>query len=274
MRIGGCSFAFGPKQLEEAARIVQQLGFQTVDLGVCLGNTQINPFEASEHPEAVADRVNRTLDRLKLLPGECFVLDFGQPINHPDPMIRSETRKRFGPLTRFAKLVGCPSIMLIPGIVYEHLGREASYDLSVKELRELCQIANDNQIRMNIEPCEPSIVQDPRDAARICRDVPGLGLTLDYSHFIDPGYSQSEVEALHPFARHFHARQAARGKRVETVERGTVDFQRIFSLLKRDNYQGIVAVEYVDCQTTRDCGVDVWVETPKMKSELERLIHL
>lgn len=274
MRIGGCSFAFGPKPLEEAAQIIRELGFQVIDLGVCLGNTQVNPHEAAERPIAVADRVNRILGELDLLPGECFVLDFGQPINHPDPGVRSETRRRFKPLTRFARLVGCPSIMLIPGIVYEHLGQKASYDLSVKELRELCQIADDNQIQMNIEPCEPSVVQDPRDAARICSDVPGLGLTLDYSHFIDPGYSQSEVEALHPFARHFHARQAARGKRVERVERGTIDFPRILRLLERDNYQGIIAVEYVECETTRECGVDVWIETPKMKSELERLINL
>ena len=96
-------------------------------------------------------------------------------------------------------------------------------------------------------------------------------MTLDYSHFVDPGYSQREVEKLHPFARHFHARQAKRGKRVEKVEKGTIDFHRILSLLRRDQYQGVIAVEYVECETTRLCGVDVWVETPKMKSELERL---
>jgi sugar phosphate isomerase/epimerase len=97
---------------------------------------------------------------------------------------------------------------------------------------------------------------------------------LDYSHFIDPGYPQSQVEPLHAFARHFHARQAARGKRAETVEKGSIDFHRILSLLKRERYQGIIAVEYVECQTTRECGVDVWEETRKMKSELERLMNL
>jgi len=273
MRIGGCSFAFGPRPLEGAGQIIRQLGFEVIDLGVCFGNTQINPFEASDDPEAVSDRVRQTLERLKLQPGECFVLDFGQPINHPDKMMRSETRRRFRPLARFASLAGCPSIMLIPGVVHEQLGREASYELSVEELRELCLMADDNRIQLNIEPCDSSVAQTPQDAVRLCRDVPGLGLTLDYSHFIDPGYVQAEVEALHPFARHFHARQAVRGKRVEAVERGSIDFQRILSLLKRDNYQGIIAVEYVECETTRQCGVDVWTETPKMKSELERLME-
>lgn len=274
MRIGGCSFAFGPKPLEQAAQIVREFGFQVMDLGVCLGNTQIDPYEAAERPAAVADRVNRILADLDLQPGECFVLDFGQPINHPHPAVRSETRRRFKPLTRFARLVGCPSVMLIPGVVHESWDWQASYDLAVRELRILCEMAEENLVHLNIEACEPSIVQDPRQAADLCRDVPGLGLTLDYSHFIDPGYSQSEVEPLHPFARHFHARQAARNKRVESVEKGSIDFERIVSLLKRDGYPGIIAVEYVECQTTRDCGVDVWKETPRMKSELERLIGL
>ena len=61
MRIGGCTFAFGPKPLEDACRSLKEFGFRIVDLGVCLGNTQVNPFDASENPGAIADRVNRCL---------------------------------------------------------------------------------------------------------------------------------------------------------------------------------------------------------------------
>ena len=85
MRVGGCTFAFGPKPLEEACRSLKELGFRIVDLGVCLGNTQINPFDASENPGAVADTVNRCLDDLGLERGECFVLDFGQPFHTDMP---------------------------------------------------------------------------------------------------------------------------------------------------------------------------------------------
>ncbi|MEW5977689.1 MAG: sugar phosphate isomerase/epimerase family protein [Acidobacteriota bacterium] len=271
MRIGGCSFAFGPKPLAEAARILKGFGFQTVDLGACLGNTQVNPFEASGHPQETADTVNRCLDDLELERGECFVLDFGEPLNHPDPEVRRETQTRFKPLARFARLAGFRSVMLIPGIVHHSLGREKSYELAATELGVLCRIAEDEGVLLNIEPCEPSVIQDPGDVARMCEEVAGLGLTLDYSHFIDPGYRQSEVEVLHRYARHFHARQAAPGKRVETVAQGTIDFKRVVSLLEQARYEGIVAVEYVECETTRQCGVDVWQETPLMRAELVRL---
>lgn len=254
--------------------MVHEFGFEIIDLGVCLGNTQIHPVQASEKPERTASEAMRVLDRMSLQPDECFVLDFGEPINHPDESVRKETRRRFPGLVKFASLVGCRSIMLIPGIVHPSLEKDKSFDLSVRELRELVKISSDDGVLLNVEPCEPSVAQAPQDAIRLCQEVPGLGLTLDYSHFIDPGYQQSELEPLHRFARHFHARQAARGKRVETVEKGTIDFSRIISLLRRLNYEGTLAVEYVDCDVTTQCGVNVLEETPKMKAELEKLIGL
>jgi len=254
--------------------MMHEFGFKLIDLGVCLGNTQIHPVQASERPERTASEVIGILERMSLQPDECFVLDFGEPINNPDESVRKETRRRFPGLVKFASLVGCRSIMLIPGVVDFSLGKQKSFDLSVLELRELVKISRDDGVLLNIEPCEPSVAQDPQDAIRLCEEVPGLGLTLDYSHFIDPGYHQSVVEPLHRFAQHFHARQATRGKRVETVEKGTIDFSRIISLLRHLNYQGTLAVEYVDCDTTTQCGVNVLEETPKMKAELEKLMSL
>lgn len=274
MKIGGCSFAFGPRRLEEAASILATFGFQVIDLGVCsTPNAQVDPIEAAGDPDRLADQVLNTLEPWGFELNECFFLDFGDPVNHPDPEIRARTRRLFPGLVRFARKIGCASIMLIPGVVHAELGRHKSFQLSVKELRALVGIANDAGLALNIEACEPSVAEDPQEALRICREVPGLGLTLDYSHFVDPGHSQDDVEPLHAYARHFHIRQAAPGKRVETVEEGTIDFGRIFELLRSSSYNGVVAVEYVDCDETTACGVDVMVETPRMKREIERLLQ-
>jgi len=37
MKVGGCSFSFGPSRLDVAAQTLKGLGFDTIDLGVCLG---------------------------------------------------------------------------------------------------------------------------------------------------------------------------------------------------------------------------------------------
>lgn len=273
MRIGGCSFAFGSRSLEDTARILNNFGFEVVDLGVCsTENAQVQPVQAAKDPDRWADYVRSILEPWGLSLNECFVLDFGEPINHPDPAVRLRTRRLFPGLVRFARLVGCSSIMLIPGVVHAEIGEEQSYGLAVEELGKLVSMASDGDLFLNIEACQPSVADRPQDAFRLCRDVPGLGLTLDYSHFIDPGFAQSEVEQLHPDSRNFHIRQAAPEKRVETVEQGTIDFQRVIDLLNESGYGGVLAVEYVDCAETTACGVDVMTETPKMKKELQRLL--
>lgn len=272
IEIGGCSFSFGPKPLREALQLVKTLGFEVVDLGICPGNTQIHPVVAATEPERYAAEVNELLQEFNLQPDECFVLDFGQPINDPHDSVRQRTRNLFRGIARFASLTRCQSIMLIPGIVYPKIGPEQSFELAVTELRELVIMSQDAGVQLNIEPCEPSIAEDPRDAARLCAKVVGLGLTLDYSHFIDPGYGQASVEPLHQFATHFHARQAAAGKRVEAVDKGTIDFKRVVKLLRQQNYKGVIAVEYVDCEVTSKCGVDVMKETVKMRNQLTELL--
>jgi sugar phosphate isomerase/epimerase len=270
--IGGCSFSFGPRPLREALQILKDLGFDIADLGVCWGNTQVHPVQAAENPEGTALEVIEALREMSMRPEECFVLDFGEPINHPEDRVRRRTQLLFRGMVRFASLVGFRSIMLIPGIVHPSLGRQKSFELSVRALRELVKMSDDAGMLLNVEPCEPSVAEDPQDAMRLCEEVPRLGLTLDYSHFIDPGYDQSSVEPLHRFTRHVHARQAAPGKRVETVDKGTIDFKRITSLLRQQEFKGVVAVEYVDCEVTTQCGVNVMEETIKMKAELARLM--
>lgn len=272
IQLGGCSFSFGPMPLEPALRIVKGLGFRIVDLGVCPGNPQIHPVAAALEPDRCAGEAVNALDQLELQPDECFVMDFGEPINHPSDEVRRRNRKLFRGLLRFASLARCRSIMLLPGTVHRELGKERSFATAVRELREMARMSQDAGIQLNVEPCEPSIAQHPQCAADLCEQVAGLGLTLDYSHFIDPGYDQSSVEPLHRFAKHFHARQAAPGKRVEAADQGSIDFKRIISLLKQQNFHGVVAVEYVDCEITRNCGVDVMKETARMRAELAALI--
>lgn len=272
IEIGGCSFSFGPKPLRQALQLVKDLGFRIVDLGVCPGNTQIHPITAATEPERCAAEATDLLQNFGLRPEECFVLDFGEPINHPSDRVRERTRELFRGLTKFASLTECRSVMLIPGIVHPEIGSEQSFALAVGELRELVAISQDAGLQLNIEACEPSIAESPQDALRLCQKVPGLGLTLDYSHFVDPGYSQASVEPLQRYATHFHIRQAAPGKRVEKVDKGVIDFQRVLTLAQQQDYDGVMAVEYVDCEVTSNCGVDVTEETIKMKSQLARLL--
>ena len=48
----------------------------------------------------------------------------------------------------------------------------------------------------------------------------------------------------------------------------------MIELLRAEHYEGVLAVEYVECAQTSECGVDALAETPKMKRELELLLGI
>ena len=56
----------------------------------------------------------------------------------------------------------------------------------------------------------------------LVQNVPGLTLTLDYTHFTRAGLPDSAIEPLVAHASHFHARGARRGARVPVRDEGTI----------------------------------------------------
>ena len=61
-----------------------------------------------------------------------------------------------------------------------------------------------------------SIVSEPLAAARLIEAVPGLTLTLDYTHFTRLGMADREIEPLVKYASHFHVRGAHEGRLQES----------------------------------------------------------
>ncbi len=70
------------------------------------------------------------------------------------------------------------------------------------------QTASAQGITFSIEAHVGSIVPTPASAARLVQSVPGLTLTLDYTHFTRAGLPDQDVEPLIAHASHFHARGA------------------------------------------------------------------
>ena len=274
-RIAGATFSFGDLDLEAAARVVRELGFDLVDVGAGWSNYhQIMPQEAVDDPDGQADRVRRVMDEHGLGISELFIMHFGKPINHPDPQVRAWTRGMFDGITTFACKAGFESVMMIPGHVHDELGQtsEAAFATSVEELRGMVAVAGEKQLGCNIEPCMGSIAEQPADATRLVEEVPGLGLTLDYAHQVQLGLGHEEIEVLHPLARHFHAKQSAPGAFQARPDEGSIDFGRLMRKLEADRYDGVICVEFVTQQELLDAGWDFRRETARLKQILEEAL--
>jgi len=275
IRIAGATFSFGDLTLEESAEVLREIGFNLADVGAGWNRyDQIMPQEAVDNPDQQAQRLQRVMGRNGLGVSELFITHFGKPINHPDPDVRTWTRGMYEGITTFAQKAGFESVMMIPGHVHNELGQtaEEAFETSVTELKALVAVAAEKGLCCNIEPCVGSIAERPVDAVRLVQAVPGLGLTLDYAHQVQLGLGHEEIEVLHPYARHVHAKQSAPGAFQARADEGVIDFGRIIRKLKADNYDGVVCVEFVTKQELLDAGWDFKRETARLKEILDEAL--
>lgn len=267
MKLACMTFSVGPGSLAETLETIRRLGLECIDLATgSLGQQQVDRLKAATEPREQAAWVRKELVKFGMDVSEVFVLNFGDPINHPDLASRERTRELFEGIATFSREIGAESIMMIPGPVHEEIGAEESFRLSVEELRALRDMSAAQGLQLNIEPHYPSLAQSPDGTIRLCEAVPGLKLTLDYSHFVAQGYDQGAVEPLHAYASHFHARQAKQGNRNAPRAEGTIDFHRLVNKLQADRWEGTICLEY------EPHDLDAYAESLWLKEDLERFM--
>ena len=249
MRLTCTSFSFPLLSLEDAAKAIALMRIPLMDLSAYEGWVHIQPHEIEANPQQQADRVRRAVEEAGLQGLADMITQFGvsfrdRPINTPDPATREANRQRFRAMLTFCKAAGIPGITVLPGVVWEDLGPDRSYELARAELTYMAQLAGDAGLRLSTEAHRESVVEPIDRAIQLVHEVPGLRLTLDYTHFVSAGVPVEEVHRLIPFAAHFHARQGAPGKLQADHWEGTLDYPDIVRRLKAAGYQGAITVEY------------------------------
>jgi sugar phosphate isomerase/epimerase len=237
------------------------------------------PSAIEADPAGQAARVRRAIDAAGLSGCADMITQLGtsfrdRPINSPDPAVREANRRRFRAMLEFARQAGVPGITVLPGVVHADLGRERSFDLAVAELGVYVGMAREAGVRLSTEAHRESVVE-PLSVERtleLVERVPGLLLTLDYSHFVSAGVAEREVDRLIPSTAHFHARQAAPGRVQADHWTGTLDFRTIVGKLKESGYNGAICVEYT-WQEWQGChDLDVVSESILLRDELLRYL--
>jgi sugar phosphate isomerase/epimerase len=250
------SFSFPLLSFERSLQAIALLEIPRFDVGAHEGASHIQPSEVEASPAVVADRIRRAADGAGLTASDFFPT-FGhgfrdRPVNTPDPLTQAANQHRFQAIVACARAIGASGITLLPGVVWPELGQERSMELSVAVLRELVPIAHDTGLRLSVEAHLESVAESPALAGELCASVPGLQLTLDYSHFVAGGHSVESVHPLVAHAGHFHARQAGPGRLQAGSKDGSLDFADIVRRLRAADFRGDVCVEYT-WQEWRDC---------------------
>jgi sugar phosphate isomerase/epimerase len=162
-------------------------------------------------------------------------------------------------------------VTILPGIRGD-ADRDEVFAVTADELRRYVSIGADNDLEVSIEAHVESVTDTPERTLAMLDAVPGLTLTLDYSHFIHPGFSQTDIEPLNAHARHFHVRQAARGRLAIEVGAGVIDHRRLLGDLAAAGFSGSLATEYVDAEWYDQNLVDTVAENAAMRDEIAGLL--
>jgi sugar phosphate isomerase/epimerase len=188
--------------------------------------------------------------------------------NHPEPARRRRARDWFLKALDYAAAAGAKHVTTLPGVNFEAESQAQSWQRCCDELAWRVDEARQRAIVFGVEAHVGSIASRPKEALRLVRDVPGLTLTLDYTHFTRAGLPDSAIEPLVRHASHFHARGARKGRLQASFRQNTIDYARVLRVMRTTGYKGYVGVEYVWIDWEHCNEVDNLSETIQLRDFL------
>ncbi len=252
-------FTFPLLPHEQVLRLIGMLEFEGVDIGLFENRSHLWPSCEFENVGASARRLKQKLADNGLQVADVFLqmdVDFAPyAVNQSDPARRQKAREWFLKTLEYAAECGCRHVTTLPGVHFETESYTDSLERAVAELAWRVEQASRYNIIFGVEAHVGSIVSDPESAERLVQQVPGLTLTLDYTHFARLGLPDAAVEPLVKYASHFHIRGARTGRLQESFARNAIDYRRVFEVMQATGYAGWLGIEYVwiDWEHCNEC---------------------
>jgi sugar phosphate isomerase/epimerase len=256
MFVACSTLCFSKEPLESALRHIAELEFDKIELAIVEEGAHLRPSEVAENPEAAMHRLR---NGPSLTPA-ALNLDFGA-LDPASPVLR----RRFEALCRMAKSLTV-AVLTIPAAP---IG--ASFEDEVKRLMTLAGYAMREGLVLAVETHSRTLTADPAVAVELCKAVPGLGVTLDPSHYIQGPHRGCDFDGLYPYVQNVHLRDTGKGPDEFQVRigQGEVEYGRIVNMLERHGYDRGLTVSILDHS---DNTFDSEVEVRKLKLLLESLI--
>lgn len=277
-RYACADFAFPLLPHRDVLRLIGMMGFDGVDIGLFEERSHIRPSGEFVNPAQRGAGLKKLAEDAGIVVADVFLqsaFDFqARAANHMDPGIRQEERIQFQKLMEYALAAGSEHITCLPGVHFEAQSYEESYQCALEELAWRVEQAGRAGLIFGIEAHIGSIADTPEKVKRLAEDVPGLTLTLDYTHFAKLGIPDEDVAPLMAHASHFHARGAAPGRLQTVVSESSIDYDQVVAEMKKTGYNGFIGIEYTwqeweDCNKTDNISESILLKN-KMKAAEQR----
>ena len=258
-KLACADFTFPLLPHPQALQLIAMLGFEGVDIGLFEERSHLWPSREFADAASAAQELKRTLANIGLQPADIFLQtapDFTvYPANHPDAARRRKARDWFLRTLEYANVCGCRHVTILPGVHVAGEAFETSFARCVDELNWRVEQARLHEVVFGVEAHVGSLVPTPLQVEALVQAVPGLTLTLDYTHFTRAGLPDSAVEPLLRYASHFHVRGAREGRLQTGFAANTIDYARVETAMEEAGYTGWTGIEYVwiDWEHCNEC---------------------
>jgi sugar phosphate isomerase/epimerase len=227
-----CStLCFDSYPFADALRTIAALEFSKIDVAI---------HERSNHlkPSQVARDVPAAAAQLRLGPG-LVPSAISVAIEAPDG---EEYDRQFRAVCRLARMSMVPLLTMSAALAGTPLDRE------VQRLTRLLRLAEKDGLILTVATLCGTLTEDPDTAVTLCQRVPGLGLTLDPSHYIAGPQAGKAFDQVYPHVRHVHLRDTGRGPNQFQVHigQGEVEYGRLIGQLARYQYDRLLTVDIRD----------------------------
>jgi len=250
-----CStLCFARCPLDRALRMIGELEFSKVDVAI---------HEAGPHlrPSEVAADIALSAQRIRIGPSlspAAFSVEIAAP--NGDAYVRQ--------LRAVCRLARMSAVSLL---TVSAAAAGTGLDAEVRRLRAMVRMVEAEGLVLTVLTRTGTLTETPAAAVELCQRVPGLGLTLDPSHYVNGPHQGASYEEVFPFVRHVHLRDTGRapGKFQVRVGQGEIEYGRIISHLQRRQYDRLLTVAIHD---VADAPFQMATEVRKLKFLLESLV--
>lgn len=254
MFVACSTLCFGKYPLERALRIISELEFSKIDVAIHERGPHLRPSE-------VAADVSRFAQRIRIGSSLCPAA-FDVDVEAPDD---TEYQRQLRAVCRLARLTAVPVISIAAAAT------GSSLEAETERLTRLVHLAEAEGVMLTVNTTVGTITEMPAAAVDLCQRVPGLGLTLDPSHYIAGPNAGKSHEQVFPFVRHVRLRDTGRGPEQFQVRvgQGEIEYGRIVTQLARHRYERALSV---DIRDVPDSPFAMQPEVRKLKYLLESLV--
>ena len=253
MFVSCSTLCFASQPLRDALQTICDLRFAKADLAIHADGPHLRPIDVLEDTPTIYQRL-----KISGVGFSAFHVVLGD-------VAEELATEQIRAIARLARLLAVPVITIpAPNV-------DADQASEVQRLTAWNLIVAAEGLALTLETHSQTATADPDVAANYCRQVPGLGVTLDPSHYVIQDFAPNRYDVLLPFVKHVRLRDSAPGhdQFQLMIGHGVIEYGSLITALNRHGFSGGLCVDVRDIP---DSPNPITPEVRKLKYLLESMV--